>query len=63
MSKYKITPGLKGYRVWEIRESGGWDQLTIDFPTWEDAEEGMRRIASTEARHYDEGGKPIPKED
>jgi hypothetical protein len=58
-AKYRITPGLKGYWVWEAWPDGKWDQLGIPFDTWEKAEEAIRRVASKEVRHYSESGEAV----
>jgi hypothetical protein len=59
-AQYQITPGLKGYRVWEWnKDLDRWDQLVIDFKSWEEAEAGVLRLASKEVRRYSESGEAV----
>lgn len=45
MSKYKIRPYREGFKVWELRDLGGWvwDDVKTVFKTREEAEEYIRR--------------------
>ena len=45
MSKYKIKPYREGFKVWELRNLGGWvwDDMRTVFKTKEEAEEYVRR--------------------
>ena len=45
MSKYKIRPYREGFKVWELRNIGGWvwDDVKTVFKTREEAEEYIRR--------------------
>ena len=46
MSKYKIRPYREGFKVWELRNIGGWvwdDVEKTVFKTREKAEEYIRR--------------------
>ena len=44
MSKYKIRPYREGFKVWELRNIGGWvwDDVKRVFQTREEAEEYIR---------------------
>lgn len=63
MRRYRITPDARGYQLDEWTESfrdipAGWSPI-MNYKTWAEADEAVKRLRSKEVWYYDDAGESV----